>query len=118
MSYSIFIICTSFTIFFGWYFVRDYYNINNPSIVSAGETVDKLIPKDAKVIALYDGDTSFLYQTKRKGWASFEKPLPEMIQMGAQYMVLVNPTKEDFEGFGSKYHIVSSSNSYLLLQLQ
>jgi len=117
IHYSIFLICTLFTISFGWFFVRDYFNINNQSIVKAGEAVDRLTPKDAKVIANYTGDTSFLYQTKRKGWASFQNPLPEMIQKGARYLVLANPTKQDLE-LGNTYKIVSKTNEYVIFNLR
>ena len=114
---SVFIICVMLMFSFSWFSVRDYFNINNRSIVIAGEAIDKLIPKNAKIIALYDGDTSFLYQTKRKGWASFEKPLPEMIKMGASYLVISNPNPEDV-GLGKTYKIVSFTKDYLLLDLQ
>jgi hypothetical protein len=116
VNYSLFLICTLFTFFFGWYFVRDYFNINNPSIIAAGNAVDMLTPKNAKVIANYNGDTSFLYQTKRSGWASFEKGLPEMIQMGADYLVLANPTSVDLN-LGKTYKIVSQSNQYVIFNL-
>lgn len=109
-----FIIFIAFSM--SWLQVRDYFNINNRSIVIAGEAIDRMIPKDAKIIANYNGDTSFLYQTKRKGWASFEKPLPEMITMGADYLVLANPTKVD-EGLGQTYKIVKETKDYLLLDL-
>ncbi|MDE2589542.1 MAG: glycosyltransferase family 39 protein, partial [Patescibacteria group bacterium] len=49
----------------GWIQVKDYFNINNPSIVVAGQAVNRLTPKDALVIAPYNGDSSFLYQTNR-----------------------------------------------------
>lgn len=101
---------------FSWFEVRDYFNINNPSIVIAGKAVDSLIPKNAKVVAPYDGDTSFLYQTKRKGWASFEKPLPELVKMGADYLVLVNPKPQDY-GIGKTYKIVSATSDYILFNL-
>lgn len=110
-------ICFLFSEMFGWYNVRDYFNINNPSIISAGRITDRLTPKNAKVIAPYGGDTAFLYQTNRQGWASFEKPLPEMIRMGAQYMVLANPTSPDISGFGKQYKIIALSSQYLLLDL-
>jgi hypothetical protein len=112
----IFIICVLFMLGFSWFIVRDFFNINNRSIVIAGEAVNKLTPKDARVIAPYEGDTSFLYQTKRKGWASFEKSLPELIKMGADYLVLVNPKKEDY-GIGEKYKIISATSDYLLFDL-
>ena len=114
---AVFVVFSIFAILFSWYFVRDYFNINNPSIIVAGQAVDKLTPKDAKVIANYNGDTSFLYQTKRKGWASFEKSLPDMTKLGAQYLALVNPKKEDF-GIGKEYRIVSFSKDYILFDLQ
>ncbi len=110
------IISALFLFGFGWYFVRDYFNINNSSIVVAGNAVDALIPKDAKIIAPYDGDTSFLYQTKRQGWASFEKPLPEMIKMGATYLVLVNPKESDLQ-FENSYKLIASTPQYILFDL-
>lgn len=112
----VFIICVSFMFSFSWFSVRDYFNINNRSIVIAGQAVDKLIPQNAKVIAPYDGDTSFLYQTKRKGWASFEKPLQELVKMGADYLVLVNPKPEDY-GIGKIYKIISATSDYILFDL-
>jgi hypothetical protein len=112
----ILVACTLLLFSFSWYEVRDYYNINNYSIVVAGQAADKLTPKNAKIVAPYDGDTSFLYQTKRKGWASFEKPLPELIKMGAGYLVLVNPKSEDY-GIGKDYKIISSTKDYILFDL-
>jgi len=102
---------------FSWNQVKDYFNINNRAIVSAGIEVDKITPKNAKVIANYNGDTSFLYQTNRSGWASFEKPLPEMISMGAEYLIFVNPTKEDL-GIGKTYKIIKNSPDYVIFNLR
>jgi len=116
ICYLIFIICTGFMSFFGWYFVRDFFNINNSSIIVAGEAIDRLTPKGAKIIAPYDGDTSFLYQTNRQGWASFEKSLPEMIELGADYLVLLNTKKEDYQ-IGKTYEIVSVKPEYILFDL-
>jgi len=115
---TVLIVMIVFSFFFGWYVVRDYFNINNRNIVAAGKIVQEKTPADATIIAPYDGDTSFLYQTNRQGWASFEKPLPEMITMGADYLILVNPTQQDFDGFGKMFPIVASSPEYLLLKLQ
>jgi 4-amino-4-deoxy-L-arabinose transferase-like glycosyltransferase len=99
-----------------WYQVKDYFNINNHAIVVAGKAVDEKIPKDAKVIANYSGDTSFLYQTKRKGWPSFEKSMPEMIALGADYLVLANPKAQDMY-FAKDYKIISQTKDYLLFDL-
>lgn len=115
INYSLAIICITATLFFAWYNIRDFFNINY-SIVNAGLAVDKLIPKNAKVIAINDGDTSFLYQTKRRGWASFEKSLPEMVKMGADYLVLHSPKEPDY-GLGREYKIISTSPDYILFDL-
>lgn len=113
-----FSVITFFTLLFGWYYVRDFFNINNNSIVMAGEAVDKLTPKDAKVIANYNGDTSFLYQTKRSGWASYQNDLPIMVsELGADYLVLVNPTESDFE-FAKDYKIVEQKPEYVIFDLR
>jgi len=114
--YLIFTIFVIFSLSFSWYYVRDYFNINNSSIIVAGKAVDQLIPKDAKIIANYNGDTSFLYQTKRKGWASFEKSLPEMVGLGADYLVLVNPTQKDL-GIGKEYKIVEATSQFVIFNL-
>jgi len=109
---------TVLMLFFSWYFVRDYFNVNNPNIVIAGEAVDKLTPKDANIVTFYDGDTSFLYQTKRKGWSSLQDPLSVLVEKGAEYLVIVNPTEKDREGVGKEYTVISSTNEYLLLELR
>ena len=110
----IFVICSLFMLAFSWLSIRAYYNINNPAIVRAGQAVNSLIPPNAKVIAPYDGDTSFLYQINRQGWASFEKELPKMIKMGADFLVIVNPTGHDV---GKTYKIISFTDDYILVDL-
>ena len=102
--------------FLSWQQVKDYFNINNPAIVVAGKAVDRLIPKGAKVIAPYNGDSSFLYQTNRQGWASFDFDLPKLIDLGADYLVLVNPTSQDIS-FGKTYKTVSITSQYVLYNL-
>jgi len=88
-GYSLLVISLLFLLAFSWYQVRDYFNINNPAIVAAGETADQLLPDEAKVIAPYGGDTAFLYQTKRQGWPiAFD--VESLIELGAQYYVSVN----------------------------
>lgn len=112
----ILVLFTVFTLVFSWYYVRDFFNINNPNLVLAGQAVDSLTPKNAKVIALYGGDTSFLYQTKRSGWSSMQNPLPEMIKKGAEFLVIVNPNTEDLN-LANEYEVVVSRPEYLLLKL-
>lgn len=112
------VICTVIGFYFSWQRVKDYFNINNRSIIVAGEAVDLLTPKDAKVIAQYTGDSSFLYQTKRKGWASMQDSLPKMVEKGADYLVLVNPIEQDYAIADEGYKIIAETKEYLIFDLK
>jgi hypothetical protein len=89
ICYLLFVICLLFMLAFSWYQVRDFFNINNSVIVEAGRAVDRLVPREAKVIAPYSGDTAFLYQTNRRGWP-IGIDIEKMRRMGAQYYVNFN----------------------------
>lgn len=96
VSFQLSVISLLFMLAFSWYTIRSYYWINHPEIIEAGRAADKLLPKDAKVIAPYGGDTTFLYQTNRQGWPiGFE--IDKKRLMGATYYVTVNPSDNDFE---------------------
>lgn len=114
------IVASSF--WFSWGIVKDYFNIDNPGMVVAGKAADKILPKNVKVIAPLPapqvGDTSFLYYIDRPGWPSFEKPIEQLIAMGASYLVIPSPTQNDLSGFGKMYPVVASSSSYLILKLK
>lgn len=106
-----------FTLMFSWYNVRDYFNVNNRGLVTAGLIADKVLPRNAKVIAANDGDTSFLYHINRKGWPAYEHGPDELRLMGATHMVIPSPTDADKNGLGKKYKIVYSSPDVLILEL-
>ncbi len=89
-------VCIALMLALGWYRVRDFYALQHYEVVRVGEIVDRIAPKNAKIIAPYGGDTTFLYYTKRNGWPVVDRPFYEFIDMGAQYIVFVNPTKDDF----------------------
>lgn len=97
--------------------IREFYKIDHPEIINAGVAVDNLLPKDAVVIAPYNGDTAFLYQTNRIGWPYVDRPINEMVANGAEYYVSVNfdvQTKE----FMEKFPIVKKTNEYVILKLK
>lgn len=116
IGYLLVAILFSTSIYFSWHQVKGYFWINNPSIVIAGQAVDKLVPKDALVVAIYTGDSSFLYQTNRRGWPTLQNGLDDLIEKGADYMVFADPTEEFYE-FGGPYKIVSKSNEYVIFDL-
>jgi hypothetical protein len=97
--------------------VREYYKIDHPEIIEAGKAADALLPKDALIIAPYNGDTAFLYQTKRKGWPFVELPIPELIEKGASYWVSVNFGDPQTIEVMQKYTVIQQTESYVIVDL-
>lgn len=67
------------TLYFCWTQIKGLYQINNPAIIEAGQEADRILPKNAIVVAPYNGDTAFLYQTNRPGWPVTAFPLKELV---------------------------------------
>ncbi len=65
--------------YFSWNQVKEFYKINNPVIMEAGKRADQILKKEAIVVAPYNGDTAFLYQTNRAGWPVTALPLTELV---------------------------------------
>ncbi|MGB6882150.1 MAG: hypothetical protein WBD86_02525, partial [Microgenomates group bacterium] len=99
------------------YRIREFYKINHPEIMEAGQAVDNLIPKDALVIAPYNGDTAFLYQTKRWGWPVIDTSLDTLIKRGADYYVSVNLVDTDTKMVESRFETVEKTGNYILIDL-
>lgn len=107
-----------FMLAFSWFTIRTYYWINRPDIVEAGKVADAILPKDAKVIAPYNGDTTFLYQTQRQGWPlGFD--IDNKIAMGATAYVTVSPTDADGEtrDLAQKYTVLVRNDKYAIIDL-
>lgn len=115
ISYSLLTISCLFMLAFSWYQARDFFNINNSAIIAAGKEVDKLLPKDAKVIAPYGGDTAFLYQTNRQGWPVGIE-IEKMINLGAQYYVNINFGPETQWVLGN-YCLLKKTDSWVIVDL-
>jgi 4-amino-4-deoxy-L-arabinose transferase-like glycosyltransferase len=101
---------------FGWFEVRGFYQINNPAIVEAGKKVDQITPKNAKVVAPYNWDPAFLYQTNRIGWPAMTGSIDDMIKLGATHYVSVNFDEETKE-IMKKYKILEETNRYVIIEL-
>lgn len=103
------------SLFVSWYNIRGYFQVNNGSIMPAGQAVDKLTPKDAKVIAPYNGDTAFLYATNRTGWP-IGYYIEDKIKLGAtHYVSVVN----DYEAndLAKVYKTVIKTDQFILIDL-
>lgn len=113
-----FVICILFSIAFSWFTIRTYFWINRPAIVEAGRTADAMLPKDAKVIASYNGDTTFLYQINRQGWPlGFE--IPDKLAKGATHYVTVSPSDSDGEtrALASEYTVLVRNDTFAIIDL-
>lgn len=111
-------ICFIFAWMFSWYTVRTYFWINRPEIVEAGRMADSILPKDAKVIAPYNGDTTFLYQTNRQGWPiGFD--IDKKIAMGAQYYIGLKSTDDYWETdqLAKVYTVLMRNDTFAIIDL-
>ncbi|MDO8461107.1 MAG: glycosyltransferase family 39 protein [bacterium] len=115
-TYLVIFVSILFMLAFGWFRIRDFYSIQHPEIVEAGIAIDRLTPKDAKVIAIYNGDTAFLYQTKRQGWPVFERSMKDFVKAGATYIAFVNPRKEELN-FANEFATVEIAKQYAIFDL-
>lgn len=102
---------------FGFYEVRGYYWINRPQIVEAGKAVDKIIPKDAAIIAPYDGDTAFLYQTNRHGYPNFDRPLAKYVDQGTKYLVSVDFNDERVAKLIKNCKVLDKTADYVIIEM-
>ena len=83
--------------------------------MAAGQAVDKLTPADAKVIAPYQGDTAFLFQTNRTGWPIGGR-IDDKIKMGATYYITTTDDDEAKQ-LEAKYTVVEKTSQYVLIRL-
>jgi hypothetical protein len=109
-------IITTFSLAFSWFHIRDYYNINHPEIVLAGQAADALLPKEAKVIAPYMGDTAFLFQTNRLGWP-IGGDIAKRIEQGASYYISVN-YDEETSRLRELCQVVKAQKEWVIIDLQ
>ncbi|OGV91174.1 hypothetical protein A2783_01210 [Microgenomates group bacterium RIFCSPHIGHO2_01_FULL_45_11] len=115
ISYSLLITSLLFMLAFSWFEVRGYYNINNWAIVEAGKAIDRLTPADALVIAPYNGDAAFLYQTNRRGWP-IGGEIEDKISKGADYYVSVS-FDEESQSLMDAYPVVDRTETYVVVRL-
>lgn len=101
----------------GWLQVREFYKINHPEIIVAGEALDRIAPKDALVIAPYNGDTAFLYQTKRFGWPVVDESFDGLIERGADFFVTVNFADPDTALVKKRFKVIEETSQYLIVDL-
>ncbi|OGM78962.1 hypothetical protein A2197_02815, partial [Candidatus Woesebacteria bacterium RIFOXYA1_FULL_48_16] len=97
--------------------VKEFYKVNKPEIMEAGRAVDRLTPKDAWVVAPYNGDTAFLYQTKRWGWPAIDDSIDNIVEKGADYYVSVTLADPDTKMVRERFEVVEETPSYAIFDL-
>jgi len=97
--------------------VRGFYWINNPQIVEAGKAVDRLLPKDATIIAPYGGDAAFLYQTNRYGYPIVDRDLKELIKNGTKFLVSVDINNQGIQNLAKHCKVLESTNNYMVVEI-
>lgn len=102
---------------FGFYEVRGFYWINKPQIVTAGKAVDMILPKDAIVIAPYNGDAAFLYQTNRRGYPIVDRPLEVLIDNGVKYLVSVDVGDAGIQNLVRNCKPIQIAADYVLVEM-
>lgn len=115
-SYGALAVTILFTLAFGWYHIRDYFNINHPEIMEAGRAADKILPAAAKIVAPYDGDTAFLFQTNRSGWP-IGGAIDDKVSKGASHYVSVR-FDEETRGLMERCQVVLKAERYVIVDLR
>ncbi len=100
-----------------WDKIKPFYQINHPELMIVGKIVDELLPKDAKIVIPYNGDTAFLYQTNRKGWPAVDDSIDNIIKRGADYYVSINLGSTDSVNFSKRFETIAKTDLYLILDL-
>ena len=102
----------------GTYQIKEFYKINHPELMVAGEAVKRLTPEDAWVIAPYNGDTAFLYQTGRWGWPVIDDSVNAIITRGADYYVSVDLHHPDTKMIRSMFKVIEETDEYMIADLK
>ena len=118
LTRSVLVISIGVMMITGWNQIVGDYNINHPEIVEAGKEVDRITPKNALVVAPYDGDTAFLYQTDRWGWPAIDNSIDNIIKEGASYYVSVDLNSADTKMIESRFKTVEKTDKYIIINLR
>lgn len=101
-------------VYFSWTQIKELYKINNPPIIEAGKKADQILPKEAVVVAPYNGDSAFLYQINRIGFPVASYPLVQLVSdYGVTHYVSVN--RDDKTNWVIRHFQVLEDNSKFVI---
>ncbi len=105
------------TIILTWQEVKGLYQINNSVIVEAGKRADQILPQSATVIAPYQADTAFLYQTNRHGFPSIPLLVDDLIRrFGITSYISVNYDAKT-KWLMKKYTVLEANPKFVIIDL-
>lgn len=107
----------SLTFYFGFKMVKEFYKVNNPDMVEAGKRADNLLPKEAIVLAPYNGDTAFLYQTNRPGFPVTALPIPELVADFGVTSYVSTPRDDKTNWVLRHFRIIEETDKFVIADL-
>lgn len=103
------------TYYLTWLEIRGLYQINNYSMIKAGRVADEILPKNARVLAQYNGDTAFLYQINRDGFTSIISSAEQMKKDYALDYYLSTARDPRTAWLMNKYEVVVDDPEYVII---
>lgn len=98
-----------------WYELKGYFWVNNRAMVEAGKYIDEHTSPSDLVIAPYQGDTAFLFQTNRRGWP-IGGEIEKKIGAGANYYVTTTRDQE-WNELKLKYPVLIENDKFAVIHL-
>lgn len=113
------ILIFTFSVYFSWDSIKEYYKINNTNIIEAGKKADFLLPKNSLIIAPYNGDTTFLYQTNRSGWPTEIYDIDKIKKEHSQNKIFFISINYDnyTNGMIKNYKTIFKNDKFIILDL-
>lgn len=115
MPLAIFLL--TLTLYLTWVEVKGLYQVNNWAIVHAGQAADKLLPKDAIVVAPYQGDTAFLYQINRHGFPHVVNSVESMMKENGVDFYVSTAKDARTAWLMQKYKTLEVTPEYIIVDL-
>lgn len=118
LTRSILVISIGVMLITGWNQISGDFNVNHPEIMEAGREVDRITPKDALIVAPYNGDTAFLYQTGRWGWPAIDSSIDKIIEEGATYYASVDLNSADTKMIEGRFKTIEKTDKFIIIDLK
>lgn len=107
----------SLTLYFGWNEAKGLFQINNDSLVRVGDEANRILPKNALVIAPNGGDTTILYNAKRHGFPIVTSTVPDMVSKYNVSYYLAVAKDPQTKWVMEKYTVLEDTQYFVIVDL-